>query len=282
MGGCGKMKEMILASLYGELSPEEEKELSRHLEACPGCRAEHEAMARTLLTMGAKTAADPGAEYWDAYFDKLETRMVADGVFAPAKRPVRAAAPDRPPFGRKLFPRWAFAAAGALGLLAGGILIGRLTIGRGPLVAQAPSAAEQAATLTAAAASRDLSGRASRYLGRSKVILLAIANFDPGTKDIAGLNLPVQKAMSRDLVREAAGLKDDLRAAGDRRLERLVGELETILLQIANLKSETDLPGVEIVQAGVGLKDVLFKITLSEARSAAPGTKPPVKSAART
>jgi len=282
MGGCGKMKEMILASLYGELSPEEEKELSRHLDACPGCRAEHEAMARTLLTMGAKTAADPGAEFWDAYFDKLEKRMVADGVFAQPKRPVRAAAPDRPPFGRKLIPRWTFAAAGALGLLAAGILIGRLTLGRGTLIARAPSAAEQAATLSAAAASRDLSGRASRYLGRSKVILLAIANFDPGTKDIAGLNLPVQKAMSRDLVKEAAVLKDDLRAAGDRRLERLVGELETILLQIANLKSETDLPGVEIVQAGVGLTDILFKINLSEARSAAPGTKPPVKSAART
>ena len=128
---------------------------------------------------------------------------------------------------------------------------------------------------------RSSSGRASRYLGRSKVILLAIANFDPAVKDIAGLNLPVQKAMSKDLVREAAGLKDDLRAAGDRRLERLVGELETILIQIANLKSATDLPGVEIVQAGVGLKDILFKINLSEARSAAPAAKPPAKPAAR-
>lgn len=274
MGGCGKMKEMILASLYGELSPEEEKELSRHLDACPGCRAEHEAMSRTLLTMGAKTAADPGAEYWDAYFDKLEKRMVSEDVFAPAKAP--APAREKAPFGRKLVPRWAFAAAGVAGLLAAGILIGRLTIGRGPLVSQATSAAEQAATV-----SSNLSGRASRYLGRSKVILLAIANFDPATKDITGLNLPVQKTMSRDLVKEAAGLKDDLRAAGDRRLERLVGELETILLQIANLKSETDLPGVEIVKAGVGINDILFRINLSEARSSVPDGKPAVKTAAR-
>lgn len=278
MGGCRKMNEKILGSLYGELSPAEERELSRHLETCPDCRAEHEAMARTLLTMGARTPADPGAGYWDAYFDKLEKRMVADGVYAPVKSP--APAPVRAPFRRMLPPRRALAAAGAIGLLAAGILIGRLTLPRGEVMAKAPSASGQTAALPAAAG--DLSGRASRYLARSKVIFLAIANFDPGTKDIAGLNLSGQKAMSRDLVREAAGLKDDLRAAGDRRLERLVGELETILIQIANLKSETDLPGVEIVQAGVGLKDILFRINLSEARSSAPGAKPPVKSAART
>ncbi len=278
MSGCKRMKEMILASLYGELPPKEEEELSRHLDACPDCRAEHEAMARTLLTMGAKTAADPGAAYWDGYFDKLEKRMAAEGVSAPATRAARAsAASEKPVFGRKLFPRWAFAAAGAIGLIAAGILIGRLTIERPALVARTPSASGEAAVVPAAG----LSGRASRYLGRSKVILLAIANFDPAVKDIAGLNLPVQKAMSKDLVREAAGLKDDLRAAGDRRLERLVGELETILIQIANLKSATDLPGVEIVQAGVGLKDILFKINLSEARSAAPEAKPPAKPAAR-
>jgi hypothetical protein len=278
MSGCRKMKKTILASLYGELSSAEESALSRHLDACPGCRSEHEAMSRTLLAMGAKTAADPGSEYWDAYYDTLEKRMVAEGVFAPAKPP--APARVKAPFRRKLVPRWAFAAAGAAGLLAAGIIIGRLTFERGPLEALAPSAAGPGAAITAAAGC--LSGRASRYLDRSKVILLAIANFDPGTKDIAGLNLPVQKAMSRDLVKEAAGLKDDLRAAGDRRLERLVGELETILIQIANLKSETDLPGVEIVKAGVGLKDILFRINLSEARSSAPGAKPPVKSAART
>ncbi len=278
MRGCGKMEEKILASLYGELSPEEEKGLARHLDACPACRTEHDAMARTLLTMGRKAAADPGAEYWSGYYEKLEKRMVADGVFAPAKPAGRPAGPEKAPFGRKLFPRWAFAAAGALGLLAAGILIGRLTIERGPLVAGKPAVSGEAAVVPAA----DLSGRASRYVGRSKVILLAIANFDPATKDIHGLNLPVQKAMSRDLVKEAAVLKDDLRAAGDRRLERLVAELETILIQIANLKSETDLPGVEIVKAGLGQQDILFKINLSEARSTAPGVKPSAKSGARS
>jgi hypothetical protein len=274
MGGCRKMREKILGSLYGELTPEEERDLSRHLDSCPDCRAEHDALAKTLLTMGERTAVDPGKEYWDGYYDKLEKRMVAEGAFAPAKKPLHAPVPFR----RRLAPRWAFIAAGAIGLVAAGILIGRLTLHRADLIVQGPGETGQMAVRPAVSA---LSERASRYLGRSKVILLAIANFDPATKDIAGLNLPVQKEMSKDLVKEAAVLKDDLRAAGDLRLERLIGELETILIQIANLKSETDLPGVAIVKAGVGLKDILFKINLSEARASQPGAKPQAKAAAR-
>jgi hypothetical protein len=39
-------------------------------------------------------------------------------------------------------------------------------------------------------------------------------------------------------------------------------------MQIANLKSEYDLPTVEIIKAGVENKDVLFKISLNEMRRA--------------
>jgi hypothetical protein len=278
MSGCRRTRDKILASLYGELSPEGEKDLSRHLESCAACRAEHDAMARTLLTMGAKKAADPGPEYWATYFDKLEKRMAAEN--ADASAPILAAPAARLPFRNRLFPRWAFAAAGAAALLAAGILIGRLSAPRGILAARIPSSAERTETLPAAA-DGSLSERTSRYFDRSKVILLAIVNFDPGTKDIAGLNLPVQKTMSQELVREAALLKDDLREARERRLERLVGELETILVQIANLKSETALPGVEIVKSGVDLKDILFKINLSEARISARASEPPAKPAAK-
>jgi hypothetical protein len=80
------------------------------------------------------------------------------------------------------------------------------------------------------------------------------------------LNLPRQKEMSRELVNEASVLRGDLKAAKERRLERLIGELEMILVQLANLKAEADLPSIEIIKAGAELKDVLFKINLSEMR----------------
>ncbi len=67
-------------------------------------------------------------------------------------------------------------------------------------------------------------------------------------------------------MKEAPALKGDLKNAKERQLEKLVGNLEVILMQIANLKSEYDLPTVEIIKAGVEQNDVLFKISLSEMR----------------
>jgi hypothetical protein len=81
--------------------------------------------------------------------------------------------------------------------------------------------------------------------------------------------------MSRELVNEASGLRVDLKAAKERRLERLIGELEMILVQLANLKAEADLPSIEIIKAGAELKDILFKINLSEMRRDSGNSKPP-------
>jgi len=279
MSRCGRTKDLFLDSLYGELDPAREAELMKHLDACPACREEYEAMARTLVTMGRRQPADPGAAYWDGYYDKLERRMAADGVFAPAPQTGTKARPAgvRAPFFR--LPRFVFGAAGALALLAAGILIGRLTLHRaqqGPgLAAGAPASGT---AVVPAAMSSDLSTRTSRYLDRSKVILLALVNFDGASKDIAGLNLPRQKEMSQALVKEASALKTDLRAAKQRQLERLVGDLELILVQIANLKAEADLSSVEIVKAGAESKDILFQINLSEMRRQAAASGPDAKS----
>jgi hypothetical protein len=261
MSRCRSRKKMFLESLYGELNPAGEYKLRRHLEKCPACAREYDDMAATLVVLSRPRMEDPGAGFWAGYYDRLEQRISREGVFA-AARPEPTPAP-RARFG--FAPRWAF---GAVGLLAVGILIGRLTIGRTPVAGPAlggPSVIGGTAVLPASQ-SADLSVRTSRYLERSRVILLALVNFDAQKKDVFGLNLPRQKEMSRELVNEASVLRGDLKAAKERRLERLIGELEMILVQLANLKAEADLPSIEIIKAGAELKDVLFKINLSEMR----------------
>ncbi len=123
--------------------------------------------------------------------------------------------------------------------------------------------------------------RAENYIERSKILLLALANFDPARKDSYGLDLPRQKEISRGLVAEAAFLKGDLQSPADRRLRELVSDLEVILLQIANLESENDLESVELVQRGVDERGLLMKINLNdmerEDRAAKPGPAAPVK-----
>jgi len=270
MTRCGRTKDLFLDSLYGEIDPRHEADLMKHLDACAACREEYEAMARTLVTMGRREPADPGTDYWDGYFGKLERRMAAEGVLAPSpsREPGVPARPDRvrAPFAR--LPRLAFGAAGAVALLVAGILIGRLSLHRAQLGGNILAAGQGAAAIVPAAAASNLSLRTTRYIDRSKVILLALVNFDGAHKDIAGLNLPRQKEMSQVLVKEASALKTDLRAAKERQLERLVADLELILVQIANLKAEADLSSVEIVKAGAASKDILFQINLSEMRRA--------------
>ena len=260
MGECRKMKSLFLESLYGELDMDRKESLKRHLAGCRECSEEYEKMAETLRTMSKKAVPDPGQEFWDGYWDRLELRMKREGLFEPSAAEAQKRSGIR--FG--FFPRWAYGAAGAAAILAVGILIGRLFFSRPVILSrQAPTGTP---SVLPASGTGDLILRTSRYLERSKVILLALVNFDPEKQDVYGLNLPRQKEVSNELVKEASALKSDLKNAKERQLEKLVGDLEMILMQIANLKSEYDLPTVEIIKAGVEQKDVLFKISLSEMR----------------
>jgi hypothetical protein len=111
--------------------------------------------------------------------------------------------------------------------------------------------------------------RAEAYLQRSKVLLLALANFDPATDNAATLNLPTQRHISESLVQEAVYLKSELRDPAELRLRELVDDLEVTLLQIANLENEHDLAALEMVQSSVTNQALLFRIDLSQLSSEA-------------
>jgi len=106
--------------------------------------------------------------------------------------------------------------------------------------------------------------RARNFIDRSKLIILALVNYDPNSQDAYGLDLPLQKRVSRELVDEASGLKSDLKDPAQKRLRDLVSDLETILIQIANLDSANDLSAVEFVKQGAETKGIVLKINLAE------------------
>lgn len=224
----------------------------------------------TIMLFKERAKPEPGREFWDGYWDRLQARMAAEPEPAPAFAPVRFRRPIRPVV-RSL--RWAALPAAAAALIAAGILIGRWS--RGPAV---PIPGQGTAVMAAG-----LELRTGRYLDRSQRILLALVNFSPETKDSFGLDLPGQKAASRALVQEASLLRGDLTKARERRLEKLVGDLQVILLQIANLDSADDQDAVRIARAGVEGRDILFQINLAGLRtsdgrpSAAPAGPGPVR-----
>jgi hypothetical protein len=277
MKKCSYWRKQIPEALYEELDTSSRSELELHLNTCGRCAGLYRAMAETVKQMDIRPAPDREAEFWEAYWDGLERRMARVTSGRNEKEAKETTGTNESAFkpGRALgLPRWAYYALGATLLLVSGIFIGRTFFRQAIELAQstdevplksAPNVQSKVATTVAES---PLAARASRYLKRSRVLLLALVNFDPEAEGTFGLNLPLQKKTSEELIQEAAVLKKELRSS-DRRLERLVSDLEMILLQIANLKSGTDVAAVEIIKSGVQNKDILFKINLNEVRRSA-------------
>jgi hypothetical protein len=268
MRRCNAWRKRIPEALYGELDLKTRQKLDLHLAACKNCSDLYRGMAETVRKLEVRPAPDREVEFWESYWDNLERRMAHEREKGTTAEPTRTAVKARRVI---VVPRWAYFAAGAAVLLAIGIFIGR-TFFLAPielprLTRTAPSATPPSGqpAVASPAAESSLAVRASRYLKRSRVLILAVINHDPRTENLFSLNLPLQQKTSEELLEEAAVLKKELRSS-DRRLERLVSDLEMILLQIANLKSETDISAVEIIRSGVESQDILFKINLSEVR----------------
>jgi Putative zinc-finger len=253
---------LLLEAPSGNLDPEQKRELERHLAECTNCRSQYEMIKKAFQTMDIREKYDPGEDYWNSYWDRLQARMGTEEILGTT--PVRT--PSRKVWSFTGLPRWVPLTVAAAALVMIGISIGR-TISRPEFQSVKPGLGESAAILQAAASS-GLSGRTALYLERSKRILLAVVNFAADPKDIYGLNLPAQRTASKELVREASGLKAELRGSKKRQLERLVGDLERILLQISNLQGGDDLAALGIIKAGAESGDILFKIDLAELNAA--------------
>ncbi len=257
MNECAECRDRIAEALYGEPTPGDKASLEAHLRVCPACASEYEAMTETRRILETRERKDPGPDFWEGYWDRLERRLETES--SPAPRPVRERA--RRPF--ILLPAWGLQFAAAAALLVVGILIGRTLLRPpAPRVARATTPALVPVPGVEQASAPVL--RARDYFERSKLILLGLVNYDPGASDVYGLDMPRQKQLSRELVNEAGSLKSDLKAPADKRLRELVADLETILVQIANLESANDLAAVEMVKKGVEEKGIFLKINLTE------------------
>jgi len=265
MTSCRSWRKTFPDAIYGDMDPETRRKMELHLSACAKCAGLYRRMAAAVRKMEARPAPDTARapEFWAEYWDRLEARMALDEGRT-ARETGRIAR-------RPWMPGWAFGAAGAVLLVSLGILIGRTVLRPRPetglpvRTASTEAGPGERAPLETGSVEPALAVRASRYLKRSRVLLLAVVNSAPVEEDPFRLNLPRQKMASEELLREAAVLKKGFRGS-DRRLERLVSDLEMILLQIANLASEPDASDIEIIRAGVESRDLLFKINLRESR----------------
>jgi len=266
MKSHGEYEKLMSDALFGSLSDAEQMRLESHLAECPHCANVYMDMKVTLEMTAVRSRPEPSPAFWDTFSNHLEKRLVEPdnriGLFEQWTGQMKDII-DQLTFLRPV-PRWAYQLAMAVVLVGVGIFIGKglfsETSSDDQLIVD--SGTSQPAFVQPAA----LETRTLRYMERSKVLLLGMVNFDVESEHPAVLNLPRSRTIARELVDEAEGLKEELDEADQLRLRELITDLEIILLQIANLEAENDIPAIELVQSGVDRRAILLKINVEEMR----------------
>jgi hypothetical protein len=257
MSECSKSRKYFVDALYHELTPEQQEFFDNHLQECSSCRSEFEKLQSTLKIMDLREQETLPEEFWTNFQQKLEAQLDQEEK---SKRPhvVQFINPLKMV---RTVPRWTQYLAAAILLIVIGMFIGRY-FNPGAYSPEPFTQIENPSSSYVRPAAVD--DRAFRYLERSKILLLGIVNADPDAGEASTPDYSREKQVARGLIQEAAVLKDDLTDANRRKLYQLVSDLEVILLQIANLETQNDLPAVEMIRSGVERRGILLKINLEE------------------
>jgi hypothetical protein len=293
---CKQVNDLLVESLYGELDEARVRELDAHLAGCAACATLHEEMRSTVATMHERRRPDPGDEYFDEFYARLEDRMAREGSVVDGARVAAR---------RRSNVSWGYRVAAAVAVLAAGVWIGRATMAPGPqpgsqTIARNEAPADSSPRViepankddqiarsepaqpgpidgtppagrepqpgpgnTAQVVSAD--ARAREYIERSQVLLLALVNASPDSSDTAQ-GFDQQRERASMLVREASSLREDLPGSDNRRLRELVTSLQLILREIANLENQSDLDAVKIIRNRVDREGVLLQIDVEQMR----------------
>ncbi|MDI6766225.1 MAG: zf-HC2 domain-containing protein [Bacteroidota bacterium] len=246
----------ILNQLYdylsNEIPVEDRSKLEKHLAFCQSCAKELEVL-KSFMEMRSLYISEPcnarTQKYWNNFAFDIERRIQSSEI----KKQ------------KSLFSVWVklnsffifhkrpiIAYSSTLVVLLLAIFVWRLNIP--PTVEQVIE--QQPAELTEVKRGDD---RVEEYFRKSKVLLVGIANMD--IQQDKPIDLATERKASRELIHEARYLQ---RQPLDFRSAQLINDLEKILIELANMEKENDLPNIEMIQGGIHKKNLLFKIRMAE------------------
>lgn len=237
------VEHLFIDALEALLTDEQKAHFDKHLKECPTCAREFNSMQAVYTQT--REAAPPQQEesFWNKYWYNLQYKLDA-----PGRRFYFLSKLSRLTIDHYLR---AGLAAAALIILSIGLYFGELSFHISDV------------TDTPMAHINTIQDKASTYLERSKILLTSISNIE--TKESPRIhNFERQKALSQTLVDQTAQLQQELDPVAQKRMLSLVNDLETVLLQIANLDSAYDTNTLEMIQYSVEQKSILFKLNLQD------------------
>ena len=249
------VREKLFEYLTGDTLPEEAGSVEEHLSRCAACREDLRMLREAvglLPRRGKLPSEERDEKFWASFPPTVEERI------AMAKRSrtsVFAAAADQISSFVHFNRSPLLAGSGALAAIALAVLLFIR-----PAPETAPAVAGHSLQQGTEAGNLEPAGaQLHDYLKKSRVLLVGVSNMR--TRDDNTFDLSVERRQSRELVHEARDLK---RQSLDPRSAKLVGDLEKILIELANSDRRHDVPDVEIIRSGIRDHNLLFKIRMTE------------------
>lgn len=248
-----QVAELLSLFVEDDLAAEERRMVELHLERCADCRGDIEVL-RVLKSRLEDSVAAPAAkrspEHWNMFLKRVESEIAAAplsgwksrirGFFQPSERLRNAAF------------------SGTMGALV--LLLIVLLSTRSSKNDRLPTNSTSRQTDLDSSVMLASDRKMSQYLRKSRVLLVGISNMD--AQDGVGYDLSSERKAGEALIREARQLKQE---PLDRRSAELIGDLEKILIELANMERNGDVPDVELLQTGIHQENLLFKIRMAEA-----------------
>ena len=265
MSKCKKFRKMFDEALCQELTADQKIIFDHHLWECEACKNQYSKMKGMVDFIQQKEENEPEPDFFNNYWKNLSNRLERENALNQkiGKQPEKS----KPFFN----PKWIIQPAAAILLIVIGVFIGHQLF----YPDESNNLNNYNRNLPSNAQSDDkLIQVTENYIQSSKLILLAIVNYDPKNEEPYALNLPLQQKISRSLVRQAAYIKGELKNPKQRVLLELIQDLELILMQIANFEAESDNAAIELIKDGVQKRGILCKINLSDLRKSKNIKKP--------
>ncbi|MGE3275059.1 MAG: hypothetical protein AB7O67_08090 [Vicinamibacterales bacterium] len=222
---------------YGETPDDARPAVEAHLACCGTCRAALAEMAGVLALVDQQPLEDPGPAFERTAWARLEPALAAE------PRGWRAA------FGWS--SAWlvtAGAAAAVVVAFAAGWMV------RGPVDAAAPSA--PAAAVASPVRERVLLVAVGEHLERSQMVLVELMNAGDGD----GPMLADERERAADLVAANRLYRQTAVQVGDEALGDVLGDLERVLLEVANGSGELAGPELDALRARIENRGLLFRV----------------------
>jgi hypothetical protein len=244
------VKELLYEYIRGELDAGRSKQIQEHLARCNRCFAEYQILkegVRIVPRRQMRPSEKRAEGFWHNFPLDVEERLQV----ARRRMGIRRRFWDEAEW-FFLFQRpyaIALSTSVALVVLAAILWFGRIS----PIVTEPP-------TLTSPPTeAQRVDAAVGDYLRRSKILLVGITNMTgPEGQPV---DLSVEREAARGLLRQARYLD---RQSLDERSRQLIMALERILIELANMKQQADLPDVEIVRSGIHQENMLFRIRMAE------------------